>query len=323
VLGAALVAAEPAFAAEPSISEQLFLEGKTLMRDKQYTAACEKFKASHDLDLAATGTLLNLALCHEQTNRPATAWAEFRQVAAESSGRPDDRIAAARVALAREHEARLLPLLSHVVVVVRQPAPGLRLTLDAAPIESASWGLALPVDPGKHVLEATAPGKLPRRVEVAVGDTAGEQSIEIPSLAAAPPPPPAPPRADGRRHFRTVAFALGGVGVASLAVGLAFGSRARSQNNAANDLCPDRVCPDSATKDTASADLSSAKSAATVANVLSGVGLAAIAGGVVLFVLGSGGESADDAPLRKTTTPVSSLHLGVGANGLVLAGSLR
>ena len=318
VITAVLAGVTPAFGADPSIPEQLFLEGKALMQSKQYAAACEKFKASHDLDRTATGTLLNLALCHEQTNRPASAWAEFRQVVAESSGHPDDKVAAARVALAHEHAEKLLPLLSHLVVVVRDPPPGLRLTLDDTSIDSVSWGSPLPIDPGKHVLAATAPARLPRRIEVTVGTAAAEQSVEVPRLADDPGPPP---RDDGRARFRTVAFALGGVGVASLAVGLAFGGRARSKNDAANELCPGEVCPNAATKETASADLASAKSAATVANVLSAAGLAAIAGGVVLFILGSG-SSGREGPSRRVAA-VSDLRLGVGAEGLLLAGSLR
>jgi hypothetical protein len=315
--------ATPAFAADPSIPEQLFLEGKALMKDKQYAAACEKFKASHDLDRTATGTLLNLALCHEETNRPASAWAEFRQVVAESSGHPDDKVAAARVALAREHEAKLLPLLSHVVVVVKNPPPGLRLTLDDEPIDSVSWNSPLPIDPGKHVLHAAAPARLSAQVDVVVADAGGpsEQSVEVPRLFDAPSP-----RGDAsaRGRFRTIGLALGGVGITSVAVGLAFGSRARSRNDAANQLCPGAICPDATTKDTASNELSSAKSAATVANVLSGVGLAAIAGGVVLFILGSGGDAKDEAPRAATRTrAVSSVHLLLGANGLALGGSLR
>src|SRR6476646_2818243 len=101
---AALFAAQAALAqgGSPSIAEQLFLEGKALMQQQQYELACEKLQASHDLDTTATGTLLNLALCHEQINRTASAWAEFRQVEAESTGRREDR-----VTLAREHETKL------------------------------------------------------------------------------------------------------------------------------------------------------------------------------------------------------------------------
>src|SRR5262245_39899208 len=57
-----------------SLAEQLFVEGRTLMKQGEYAQACEKFKASYALDLTAYGTLYNLALCHEQTDKPASAW---------------------------------------------------------------------------------------------------------------------------------------------------------------------------------------------------------------------------------------------------------
>src|SRR3954452_15674728 len=81
---------------DAAIAEQLFLDGKKLMAEGQYEQACTKLQASRDLDRTATGTLFTLALCHELTNRPASAWAEFRQVVAESAGRRDDRVALAR-----------------------------------------------------------------------------------------------------------------------------------------------------------------------------------------------------------------------------------
>src|SRR5690242_6954553 len=116
----AMVAAPPVARAQdaPSggvtgltVSETLFMAGKEYMREKEYEKACAKFKASHDIDKTATGTLLNLALCHEQINKPASAWAEFRQVTAESMGPREDRFR-----LAREHEAKLFPILSWVTV---------------------------------------------------------------------------------------------------------------------------------------------------------------------------------------------------------------
>ena len=115
------------------------------MQKKEYARACEKLKASHDLDPTATGTLLNLALCHERIGKPATAWAEFRQVAAESAGRREDR-----VKLAREHEGKLLPILSRVRIFVRPDTrvEGLSLRLDKGPpIAEASWGTELPSTP--------------------------------------------------------------------------------------------------------------------------------------------------------------------------------
>src|SRR5262249_4603052 len=146
VIGA-LASAAPAYAqSEGGIAEQLFVEARKLMDDGKLEEACKKFGASYDLDRTATGTLLNLALCHEAIHKPATAWAEFRQVAAESEGKRQNR-----VTLARSHEEKLWPILPRIRIVVPDAVrvTGLKVVLDQAkPLSEAVWNTIVPVDPG-------------------------------------------------------------------------------------------------------------------------------------------------------------------------------
>lgn len=275
-----------------SISEELFVEGRALMQEKQYEKACAKFQASHDLDLTATGTLLNLALCHEATGKTARAWAEFRQVAAESADRRPDR-----VAVAREHEERLFSKLSRLTIVVGTDArvPGLQIRLDQGPpIVEAAWGTAFPIDPGPHVLDVSAPGKVARREELTVGSVADQRSITITALADAPigqvSPTPSPnvvrsTEDDGARDTRRiVGFAVAGVGAASIGVGLVFGLVASQKNSDAKDLCPDERCASQAVRDDASHTLAGADRSATLSNIFVGAGAVAAIGGAVLVV---------------------------------------
>src|ERR1700744_6120074 len=108
-LACALVLWTSAASANDPVAEQLFVEAKGLMQQGKTEEACAKFRASYKLDGTATGTLLNLALCHEQLGKNASAWSEFREVAGESAGRRQDR-----VDIAKEHAAKLEPLLAHV-----------------------------------------------------------------------------------------------------------------------------------------------------------------------------------------------------------------
>src|SRR4051812_24565538 len=57
-------------------SQALFDEGRRLLEAGNYVEACAKLDESYRLD-AAAGTLLNLALCHEQQGRSASAWFEY------------------------------------------------------------------------------------------------------------------------------------------------------------------------------------------------------------------------------------------------------
>ncbi len=305
------------------IAEQLFLEGKAFMQQKDYEHACEKLKASYDLDHTATGTLLNLALCHELLGKPATAWVEFRQVAAESAARRPDR-----VALAREHETALFPLLSYVRIFVPPDArtAGLSIRLDQnLRIPESSWGTALPVDPGKHAIEATAPGKLARVAEFVIGAKADRQSVAVEPLEAAPVDPAEARAAAERERLatlrtrRVIGFTVGGAGLVAAGVGVVFGAVASSKNKQLATTCPNDQCPSQSAKDQANESLSSAKTFATLSNITVGAASILVATGVVLVLTARPGKSAPSSTsgaLRMVPGPIA-----YGA-GLLLSGDL-
>lgn len=287
-----------------SIAEQLFLQGRALMQEKKYESACEKFRASYDLDRSATGTLLNLALCHEATHKTATAWAEFRQVAAESMGRREER-----VVLAREHEQKLFPLLPWLRIEV---PPGSRvrdlsLVLDSgAPIAEPAWGADFPIDPGKHVLRIAAPRMQSAERTITIGPSE-RQRIVIAPLAPEPDgkaatlddaAPQPPDDGSSTRTRRMIGFALGGAGIAAIGVGLGFGVVAAKRNDEAKSLCPADRCASQDLKDNASQKLSSSNASANIANVAVGAGALFLAGGVVLVLTA---PRASDPATRSST----------------------
>lgn len=172
---------------EVPVAEALYQAGRDLMAQKDYANACPKFAESYRLD-PATGTLLNLAACHEAQGKVATAWTEYMDVA--RIGRRDGR--ADRVKYAREHADALEPKLSRLTIAA---APGvdataLEITLDGMAVGQVALGVAAPLDPGTHVVVASAPGKKPFRQEVVLGAEADQQILTIPELAAAEPEPP-------------------------------------------------------------------------------------------------------------------------------------
>src|SRR5260221_11014313 len=61
---------------DPVAARTLFDEGRKLLADGKYDAACPKLEESQRLD-PGTGTLFNLADCWEQIGRTASAWARF------------------------------------------------------------------------------------------------------------------------------------------------------------------------------------------------------------------------------------------------------
>jgi hypothetical protein len=167
---------------EVALAEALYRQARELMAQGKYEEACPKFAESYRLD-AATGTLLNLAACHERQGKVASAWLEYSDavVSARRDARPD------RVRFAEDRVAAIEPQLSRLTLSVPPEAdvPGLEIRLDGALIAPASRGVPTAVDPGRHRVEARAPQKVPWARDVDVGKNADQQSVTIPKLAEA------------------------------------------------------------------------------------------------------------------------------------------
>src|SRR5207247_2559796 len=133
------------------------------------------------------------ALCHEKEGRSATAWTEFTE--ALGIAKKDDR--AQRIELAQTHIAALEPTLSRLVIQVPESAdlPELEIKRDGSVIRRAAWGTAMPVDPGEHLIEASAHGKIAWKHSVTVGAKTDAKTVVVPPLENAPTPAPslAPP----------------------------------------------------------------------------------------------------------------------------------
>ena len=148
LLGAALLLTQaPAFANDPAAAEALFRVAKGLMEKKNYDEACPKFEASYKLD-PAVGTKLNWADCLEKQGRLASAWGAWGE-ARDQAKREND---APRAELAARRQKALDPRLPELTVQVNGSVEGLGVYRDEIKLEPASFGVPLPVDPGKHVV---------------------------------------------------------------------------------------------------------------------------------------------------------------------------
>jgi hypothetical protein len=283
------VLAQPDKPRDPIAAETLFERGKHLIDQGHTLEACAAFAESQQLDPAG-GTLLRLALCHETGGKLASAWLEFTEVvrvSKEAAGEPTKL--SERVRIAREHLAAIEPRLPKLVVSVPEGAraEGLQVTANGLPRNPGIWGVAVPIDGGDVEIVAAAPGRQTFRTTVRLEE--GRQvSVEVPTLeaevAAAPPASSAAPEdvAPKASPMRPVGIGVAAAGVAVLGVGAYFGLTAISKWNDSNKQCPGTVC--NAEGVSLSHD---AKQAATISDVTFGLGVAAVAAGVVLFVLGA------------------------------------
>lgn len=282
-------------------AEALFDEAKRLMDAGKNDEACAKLLESERL-AKGVGVALYLGECYQRVGRPASAWAQFRLAQSLAAARNDKR-----EPIARGRADALEPMLPTLQIVVDVPA-GVSLTRDAEPIGQPEWGVAVPVDPGTHVISASAPGKRgwTTRVEVAAGH--GAQVVHVPALADAAPAEamaraggtPATgespsPYSAGLSGARTLGLVLGGVGIAGVGVGSYFGLDTFSKNSTASADCPADRCTQ------AGVDAGKqAQTSAMISTVAFGVGLASLAAGAYFFFFapGSGGGDAKPAALR-------------------------
>jgi hypothetical protein len=313
-LGAAALparaSAEPQGASAASqrpLAEALFREGKKLLREGRVADACRKLEASQKLDPAA-GTLLNLATCHEKEGRTATAWAEYKSSLemARKANRPD------RARIAEKGAAALEPKLARLTLTSgAAPAPGLVVELDGVELGRGAFDTAMPIDPGPHVLRASAPDMQPFEATIDVEPGDPSRTFAIPPLAPVPkpePPPAAPPPAPASGRWRLpLGIGAGTLGLVALGMGAGFGAKALRLGGEARDQCG----KDGACSPAGYAAWQDGRSAATAADVLLIAGAVAATAGVVLVVTAPRGEPSP-AP---SGGPTASLVPAVGPGG--------
>ena len=296
-------------------AQQLFDSALADAEAGKLAAACPKFLASQEAD-PKTSTLLNLASCYEKNGQTASAWGAFRE--AEGLARKVAR--ADWESAARSHAEALEPKLVRLTIHVPETSrvPGLVVVRDGAKLGAGEWGVAIPVDPGEHVVSATATGRAPWETRSSVREASG--TVAIPVLEVLPPammPPPTPIGDSGSARseawwtpLRTAGVVIGGAGVVGLVTGGVLGLVAKSNYDKAHALCTDgaRGCPARAVSDS-----DSAYGMATGATVVFVVGAAAALGGAALVLFSPPADAkTGSAPLPKTRGASAALHFGPG-----------
>ena len=229
-------------------STALFKEARTLLGKGDYAAACPKLEAS--LKLFATASIrLNLAKCHEHDGKLAAAWLDYQSALVLNKETPGDMRREALEKIAKERLAALEPRLPKLRIVIAVPPAGLRVTRDGQELPVATLGDALPVNPGAHDVEATAPGfegvkqtvslieGQTREVSLVLTPTPPAPKLEPPARIRVTPPPSPVANRSGSIARRVVGGVLVGIGGAGLVVGVATGAMAIAQHASLAPTC--------------------------------------------------------------------------------------
>ncbi len=220
----------------------------------------------------------NMALCEEKLGRLVAALGDYELAAADARAENAEQVA-------EEVEGRLEALRQRIPkITVRRGsgAEAAEVALDGVTLGDQVVGTPMPADPGPHTIEAKAPGFKPFRKALRLV----EQQSETVEIVLEPEPVPAPeyggplqPQPTGK-NLKTAGYVIGGLGVLTLgASGVFFGLRAGKISDL-DKACPNRTCPSTNQQD----DIDAGKLYTTLANVTLAVGVAAVAGGVVLVI---------------------------------------
>lgn len=264
-----------ASAQDLAAADTLFNKGIADMKAGRFDIACPAISESYRLD-PRPGTLFALAECQAKAGKIASAVARY-----------DDylRMCQQLLPAQRNQHLKRMEIASRQKEVLTPDVPLLTLTLSASSPQGTSvkrddvvlgepsFGVALPVDPGEHVITVQAPGQLPaeQRVNIARGE---KKLIELEGKAAStvlpvgPPPVPVPqavytaptmgsraqpdqspssvptmattsPVTSGRRIGT---YVVGGFGLAGIAVGAAAGGLVLGKKPIIEENCVDINC---------------------------------------------------------------------------------
>jgi hypothetical protein len=305
---------------DAAAGEALFQEGRRLMKNREFAAACPKLEESFRLD-PALGTLVNLASCEEELGHTASAWQHWR-AAADQLDSTDKRRATAVT-----RAAALEKVLARLTITMKPGAPETtEVVRDGVKLGQASLGLALPVDPGHHIVVVSAPGHETRSIDVTIaakerrtlvvepGAEKPEPRAEPAATARAPLPAPPDvtvatarpvPPTEVKHGGSAVAYGLLGVGVAALGVAGFSASQALSARKDAEASCMGHLCSakgaDALDKD---------KRYSLITDISGGAALLLVGVGVVLLLRGPGDEASTTALVSPLPGGGGQLQLG-------------
>jgi hypothetical protein len=263
--------------ADTADAKKLFDEGKQLLEAGEIKQACAKFEASLELD-ARDATEMNLAGCWADLGRTASAHALFVKLA--GSAKRDDRATEARKK-AKALEAKLVRLT--IEVPEEAEVEDLVITRNDQVVDKVAWNQAVPVDPDEYTIVAKAPGREEWSKTFTI--KAKDKTVEVPKLVRVrtrkPDKPDKPVETRNKLRGAAIGIAIGGGGAGLIATGLALHSK--SLNNQANTRCPNPTCSDLRGLDANRR----ARQEGMIANVLWGVGGAAVIAAVVVWRVGA------------------------------------
>jgi hypothetical protein len=300
--------------ADSAVAEALFKKGLDELNGNNFKAACADFKASDSAE-ASVGARLNLGKCNEKQGKLASAWSAYKSAVSLARGHDDKRADDANASA-----AALEGKYSTVKFTMKAPQQGMKITIDGADTGGV-LDTDLPVDPGDHNVEVSAPGYVPQTLKLSIGAGVEKKTLDIPALAVDTTGKysggAGASGGGGGSGLLVGGIVVGGIGVVGLVVGGAFGGLAISQKSTVKSTVTPAGSMTCVTAQCKNA-LSSAKTDATVSTAGLIAGGILVAGGAALVIVGvTKGKHSDETKASWTIVPAVTPN----AAGAVVAGT--
>ena len=232
-------------------ARKLAEEGQTALNTKDYPTAADRFRRAEELHHAPT-LLVGLARAYVGLGKFVRARESYNKVLHQPL--PKDPPPAFTQAL-KDAKAEIGPVESKIawvtIVVSGTDKPAVKLDGDEVPV--AALGAKRAVDPGDHVVTATAEGfSTDEKRFASESGASADVALALTALPSSKPiPGPAPASGDsGAGDTQRLAGFIGiGVGAAGLVVGAITGGLAMGKHSSLSDACPNGQCPASEQSD--------------------------------------------------------------------------
>lgn len=305
--------------------------GRAAYEAGDYEQAIESLSQAERLVHAPTH-LLYLARAQAKLGKLVAARENYLKIARETLGPNAPKAFVDAQAAAQQERPALDARLPWITVAVHGAGAGsARVRMDGTELPSAMIGMRMPVDPGRHVFQASAAGADGASIDVTLAEgavqtvtlslvpTTGAAHTGVPAALAAGSRPSTVDSLNGKGSgLRVGSYASFGVGAVGGGLGTYFLLRSRSTRSDADSLyqaCGAKssgVCSDPVSK----AQIESKDAAADhqrnfgVASLI--VGGVAVASGVTLLVLDSGRTRA----AAERAAPELTAVIGIGSVGV-------
>jgi PEGA domain-containing protein len=262
-------------AARRAEAKRLRDEGAAALQRGEHELALARFREAYRV-FPSPNLLFNTAMTLEKLGREAEALTAFEAFLAEAKDAPPD---------AREHADLRVPELrartAHLVITAN--VDGAEAILDGERVGTTPLVRQVHVMPGTHEIQVRRDGyrDTAERVTISPGETR-RLVLTMEVAPVAPPAPEAPPVVErGDRRLRVAGLAVGAIGLACLATGVATGVLAQQAGDELTrlDQMRPRVEFDPVKED-------AGKTYQILEGVFLGVGAALVVTAVVLYAVG-------------------------------------